>query len=102
MRQVLRAVALGRPRVMGWRGKWQGESGWGTCVNPWLVHVNVWQKPLQYCKVINLQLKNKQTTPKKKKKKKTTAEDTSTLILSRDILKLYHGSKDLEVLEMAI
>ena len=56
MRQVLRAVALGRPRVMGWRGKWQRESGWGTCVNPWLVHVNVWQKPLQYCKVINLQL----------------------------------------------
>ena len=25
-------------------------------VNPWLIHVNVWQKPLQYCKVIILQL----------------------------------------------
>ena len=25
-------------------------------VNPWLIHVNVWQKPLQYCKVISLQL----------------------------------------------
>ena len=24
---------------------------------PWLIHVNVWQKPLQYCKVISLQLK---------------------------------------------
>ena len=24
--------------------------------NPWLIHVNVWQKPLQYCKVISLQL----------------------------------------------
>ena len=23
----------------------------------WLIHVNVWQKPLQYCKVISLQLK---------------------------------------------
>ena len=23
---------------------------------PWLIHVNVWQKPLQYCKVISLQL----------------------------------------------
>ena len=22
----------------------------------WLIHVNVWQKPLQYCKVISLQL----------------------------------------------
>ena len=25
-------------------------------VNPWLIHVNVWQKPLQYCKVISFQL----------------------------------------------
>ena len=31
-------------------------SGWGTHVSPWLIHVNVWQKPLQYCKVISLQL----------------------------------------------
>ena len=30
--------------------------GWGTHVNPWLMHVNIWQKPLQYCKVISLQL----------------------------------------------
>ena len=33
-----------------------GVSGWGTHVNPWLIHVNVWQKPLQCCKVISLQL----------------------------------------------
>ena len=57
MRQVLRACALGRPRGMGWGGRWEGRSGWGTHVNPWLIHVNVWQKPLQYCKVISLQLK---------------------------------------------
>ena len=25
-------------------------------VNPWLIHVSVWQKPLQYCKIISLQL----------------------------------------------
>ena len=31
--------------------------GWGTHVNLWLIHVNVWQKPLQYCKVISLQIK---------------------------------------------
>ena len=38
-----------------WGGRW-GGSGWGTHVNPWLIHVSVWQKPLQYCKVISLQL----------------------------------------------
>ena len=36
--------------------RWEGGSGWGAHVNPWLIHVNVWQKPLQYCKVISLQL----------------------------------------------
>ena len=41
---------------MGWGGRWGGGSGWGTHVNPWLIHVNVWRKPLQYCKVISLQL----------------------------------------------
>ena len=42
---------------MGWGGRWEGGSGWGIHVHPWLIHVNVCQKPLQYCKVINLQLK---------------------------------------------
>ena len=52
---VLRAGALGRPSGMGWGGRWEEGSGWGTHVNPWLIHVNVWQKPLQYRKVISLQ-----------------------------------------------
>ena len=56
MRQVLRAGALGRPRGMGWGGTLEGGSGWGTNVNPWLIHVNVWKKLLQCCKVISLQL----------------------------------------------
>ena len=56
MRQVLRAGAMGRLRGMGWRGRREGGSGWGTYVNQWLIHVNVWPKPLQYCKVISLQL----------------------------------------------
>ena len=34
----------------------EGGSGWGTHVSPWLIHVNVWQNPLQYCKVISLHL----------------------------------------------
>ena len=43
----------------GWDG--EGAGRWfrdkGTCVHPWLIHVNVWQKPPQYCKIISLQLK---------------------------------------------
>ena len=53
MRQVLGAGALGRPRGME---DGEGGLGWGTHVNLWLMHVNVWQNPLQYCKVISLQL----------------------------------------------
>ena len=33
--------ALGRPRGNGWRGRFEGGSGWGTHVNPWLFHFNV-------------------------------------------------------------
>ena len=51
---VLRAGAVGWPWRMG-----QGGSGWGAHVHPWLIHVNEWQKPPQYCKVISLQLKKK-------------------------------------------
>ena len=29
------------PRGIGWRGRWEGGSGWGTHVNPWLFHFNV-------------------------------------------------------------
>ena len=73
MRQVLGPGALGRPRGIGRRGRWEGGSGWGTHVNPWLIHVNVWQKPLQYCKVISLQLikiNGKKIKKKKKESKK--------------------------------
>ena len=45
----------GKGRKQG--GKWERGSGWGTHVHPWLIHVNVWQKPPQYCKVISLQVK---------------------------------------------
>ena len=36
---------------------WDRGSGWGTHVHPWRIHVNVWQKSLQYYEVISLQLK---------------------------------------------
>ena len=56
MRQVFGPGALGRPREIGWRGRREGGLGWGIHVTPWLIHVNVWQNPLQCCEVISLQL----------------------------------------------
>ena len=39
---------------------WDDPEGWdGEHIHPWLIHVNVWQNPPQYCKVISLQLKKK-------------------------------------------
>ena len=69
MRQVLKPGALGKPRGSGWRGRW------GTHVNPWLNHFNVWQNPLQYCRVIGLQL-----IRKKKKLNGKTKQKMSTVL----------------------
>ena len=35
------------PEGWDWEGRWEGGSGWGAHVYPWLIHVNVWQKPPQ-------------------------------------------------------
>ena len=77
MRQVLWPGALGRPRGIGWRGRWEGGLGWGIHVYPWLIHFNVWQKPLQYCKVISLQL------IKINEKKKKSKADQSWMFIGR-------------------
>ena len=47
----------------------EGGIRMGTHVNPWLIHVNVWQRPLQYCKVISLQLIKINGKQKRKKMK---------------------------------
>ena len=44
----------------GWDAEGGGREGQDVehmYVHPWLIHVNVWQKPPQYCKLISLQLK---------------------------------------------
>ena len=45
----------------GWDGEGSGREGQDGehPVHPWLIHVNVWQKPPQYCKVISLQFKKR-------------------------------------------
>ena len=67
---MLRAGALGRPRGTGWGRRLERVLGRGTRVNPWLIHVNVWQKPLQCCKAISLQLIKINGKKQGKKKKK--------------------------------
>ena len=41
----------------------------GTYIHPWLIHVDVWQKPIQYYKPIIIQLKISNMFFKKEKKK---------------------------------
>ena len=62
MRQALGPGALGGPGGSGWRGRWEGGSGWGRHVNPRTFHFNVWQN--------SLQIKKKNSKKKIKKIKK--------------------------------
>ena len=40
--------AIGQKRrLSGWRGRWEGGSGWGRHVNSRTFHFNVWQNSLQ-------------------------------------------------------
>ena len=48
--RVPEAGALGQPRGMGWGGRWGGFQGGSTHVHPWLIHVDVWQKPPYFVK----------------------------------------------------
>ena len=72
-----RAWYTGKTQRDGMGREVREESAWGTHVNPWLIHVNVCQKPLQYCKVISLQLiktnggKKKETKIKKGRERET-------------------------------
>ena len=70
MRQALRPGVLGKPRGSVWRGRCEGGLGWGTHVNPWLFHFNVWQNSLQIKKINKF---------KKNKKKKRRFSDLSLL-----------------------
>ena len=50
---MLGAGALGRPRGMVQRGRWEGGSGWGARVHPWWIHVDVWQNQYNIIKLKN-------------------------------------------------
>ena len=50
-------VLCNNPEGWGGEGGGRGVQDGGTHVYLWLIHVDVWQKPSQYCKVIMLQSK---------------------------------------------
>ena len=50
---MLGAGALGRPRGMVWGRRWEGGSGWGTCVYLWQMHVDIWQNQYNIVKLKN-------------------------------------------------
>ena len=44
---------------MIWGGRWEGGSGLGTHVHPWLIHVNVWQNQHSIVKQNKVKIKIK-------------------------------------------
>ena len=56
-REAWRAVIHWVTKSRTW-GRWEGDSGWGTRVYPWRIHVDVWQN--QY-NIVKLKKKKSQT-----------------------------------------
>ena len=44
---------------MIWGGRWEGGSGLGTHVHPWLIHVSVWQNQYSIVKQNKAKIKIK-------------------------------------------
>ena len=53
MAQGTQTGVLRQPRGVGWGERWEGgpRGGISICLSIylWVIHVNVWQKPIQYC-----------------------------------------------------
>ena len=57
LRQGPKPVLWDSQEGQGEEGSGRGVQDGGTHMYPWLIHVDAWQKPSQYCRVIILQLK---------------------------------------------
>ena len=55
--RMLGAGARGWSREMIWGERWEGGSGLGTLVHPWLIHVNVWQNQYNIVKQNKVNIK---------------------------------------------
>ena len=72
-------------------GRWEGAQEEGTYVYLQLIHVDVRQRPIQYCKAIVLQAK--------KKKKEIDHKGTSALISCPESLPMPHVEVLLDISE---
>ena len=54
---MLGAGVLGQPRGMGWGGRREEGSGWGTHVYQGRIHFNIWQNQYNIVKLKNKILK---------------------------------------------
>ena len=61
--RMLGAGTRGWSKEVVWGGRWEGGSGLGTHVHPWLIHVDVWQNQYSIVKQNKVKIKIK----KKKK-----------------------------------
>ena len=77
---ILSVLSFTRPfkhkDQVGWGRRWEGGSRKGTWVYPWLIHVDVQQKPAQYCRAIILQWKINLIITKTKK----TSQNIKTIM----------------------
>ena len=76
----------------GWDGVGEGFRREGIHVCLWLIHVDVWQRPTQYCKALILQLK------KIEKKKRESAGRTQ--VCTQSVSSLRAGSLNASVASM--
>ena len=44
---------------IGWGRRWEWRTGWGDTCTPWPIHVDVWQKPSQYCNYPPIKINSK-------------------------------------------
>ena len=79
--RMLGAGALGWPRGLVWRGRWEGSSGWGTHVHPWWIHIDVWQN--QY-NIVKLKKKGKTCSMKDMFKRIKMLSSKCTKIVAKD------------------
>ena len=56
---ILGAGALGRPRGMVWGGRREEDSGWGTHVYLWQIHLDIWQNQYNIVKLNKIKFKKR-------------------------------------------